>query len=225
MFCNHSDTNKKTIFTGVHKLVLMTFSPIIESDIFIPHHKNNNKQDNFIGNLEWVTISENTTYAVNDGMMATCENNSRGIFSNSMVHNICSMMENGKSNSEILDNLGYTYGKERNKAAAVIRLIRRGQTYNSISKQYNIPGINGRKNYSPEFTNLVCQFLSDTNHVYRIDELCDYLEIDLKDRKMFANYVQDITRRSKDTNITNLYPVLNSPLPLPKDDPNYKFYY
>ena len=185
----------------------------------------NNKQDNFIGNLEWVTVSENTMYAVSDGVMATCEDSSRSIFTNEIVHNICSMMENGKSNSEILDILGYPYGKERNRVAAAIRLIRRGQTYNSISEQHNIPGIRGRKYYPPEFTILVCQFLSDENRRYRIDELCDYLEIDLEDRKMFANYVQDITRRSRDTGITNSYPVLNSPLPLPKDDPNYKFYY
>ena len=217
--------NGGTIFTGLHKLTLMTFHPILESNLFIPHHKDNNKQNNFIGNLEWVTVSENTVHTVNDGCIAIGEDNSRSIFTNEQVHYICSMIESGMTNTEILNTLGYEYGKERNKVAAVVRLIRRGQTYNSISFQYNIPGINGRTNYSPIFTDLVCKFLSDPSRKYRIDELCDYLEVPLNDRKMFANYVQDITRRQKDTNITSMYPVLNSLLPMPKDDPNYSYYY
>ena len=42
---------------------------------------------------------------------------------------------------------------------------------------------------------------------------------------MFANYVQDITRRQKDTYIVNQYPNLKSPKPLPKDHKDYKYYY
>jgi hypothetical protein len=218
-------TNGIDIFTGVHKLTLMSFNPIIETNLFIPHHKDNNKQNNFIGNLEWVTVSENTIHAVNDGCMKTCEENSRSVFTNEQVHNICSMIESGLSITKILNTLGYEYGKERNKIAAIIRLIRRGQTYQTISSQYNIPGINGRKTYSPFFTNLICEFLSDNNRRYRIDELCDYLEIPLEDRKMFANYVQDITRRQKDTYITCNYPILNSPITMPKNHPDYLYYY
>ena len=121
--------------------------------------------------------------------------------------------------------LGYEYGNERNKVASIIRLIRRGQTYLDISKQYNIPGINGRTQYSPDFTLLVCQALSDPNREFRIDELCDLFEVPLNDRKMFANYIQDITRRQKDTFIINQYPVLKSPKPLPKNHEDYKYYY
>lgn len=217
---------KSDIFTGVHKLELMSFYPIVENDIFIPHHKDNNPQNNYLGNLMWATISENTQFAINDGYAnCKCENNARSVFSNNQVHEICKLIEIGKTNSEILDMLGYEYGNERNKVASIIRLIRRGQTYLDISKQYNIPGINGRTQYSPDFTLLVCQALSDPNREFRIDELCDLFEVPLNDRKMFANYIQDITRRQKDTFIINQYPVLKSPKPLPKNHEDYKYYY
>ena len=215
----------KSIYTGVHKLELMSFCPIVENDIFIPHHKDNNPQNNFLGNLEWATISENTAFAVNDNAIAKCENNSRSILSNNQVHEICKLIEMSKTNSEILNILGYGYGKERNRIASIIRLIRRGQTYLDISRQYNIPGINGRTQYSPDFTILVCQVLSDPNREFRIDELCDLFEVPLEDRKMFANYVQDITRRQRDTYIVNQYPILKSPKPLPKNHEDYKYYY
>ena len=42
---------------------------------------------------------------------------------------------------------------------------------------------------------------------------------------MFANYVQDITRRQKDTFITNNYDNLKSPKQLPKNHTDYKYYY
>lgn len=215
----------KSIYTGVHKLELMSFCPIVENDIFIPHHKDNNPQNNFLGNLEWATISENTAFAVNDNAIAKCENNSRSILSNNQVYEICKLIEMSKTNSEILNVLGYEYGKERNRIASIIRLIRRGQTYLDISRQYNIPGINGRTQYSPDFTILVCQVLSDPNREFRIDELCDLFEVPLEDRKMFANYVQDITRRQRDTYIVNQYPILKSPKPLPKNHEDYKYYY
>lgn len=215
----------KSIYTGIHKLELMSFYPIVENDIFIPHHKDNNPQNNYLGNLEWVTVSENTAFAVNDNAIAKCENNSRSILSNNQVHEICKLIEMNKTNSEILNILGYGYGKERNRIASIIRLIRRGQTYLDISRQYNIPGINGRTQYSPDFTILVCQVLSDPNREFRIDELCDLFEVPLEDRKMFANYVQDITRRQRDTYVVNQYPILKSPKPLPKNHEDYKYYY
>lgn len=54
-------SNKKKKTTAIHKLVIEHFGatqPIINS---VVDHKDSNKQNNHIDNLEWVTISENTT--------------------------------------------------------------------------------------------------------------------------------------------------------------------
>jgi hypothetical protein len=212
-------------YIGTYYLCLMSFIPIKEIGIYVPNHIDGNTHNNLLSNLEWVTVSENTRHAIDIGLSdCKCDHNSRSVLSNEQVHYICSLIEQGYTNSKILDILGYEYGAERNKIAAVIRLIRRGQTYLDISTMYNIPGINGRRYYPPEFTKELCDYIS-THNGFRIDELCDYFGIELNDRKMFANYVQDVTRRQKDTYITNSYPILNSPLPLEKSHPLYKYYY
>lgn len=217
--------SNKRRFIGVHFLELMSFCPIYDDkNIFVPNHKDGNPQNNLLSNLEWATISENTIHAIELGLAnCKCENNSRSIFTNNEVHFICSLLEKKKSISEILNILGLEYGNERNKVAAIIRLIRRGQTYLDISSQYNIPGIKGRVYYPPEMTLSICEKISKRQ--YRIDELCDEFNIALDDRKMFINFVQDVTRRQKDTYISSNYSILYSPLPIPKNHPQYDYYY
>lgn len=219
--------NGKTCFTGVHKLTLMSFQPIVENDIYIPNHKDGNKTNNFIGNLEWATMSENTRHALDTGLAnCKCENSSKSILSNKQVHYICSLMEKGKTNSEILNMLGYDYGAERNRIGAVIRLIRRGQTYLDISRQYNIPGINGRTTYPLEFAALVCQFLTDETREFTIEDICNFLNIPLEDRKMFNNYVDDLIKGNTATSVTrNLNKPMRRPKTLDRNHPMYSWYY
>ena len=46
----------------VHRLVMETFSPIENSNNFEVNHKDENKENNRIDNLEWVTSKENCNY-------------------------------------------------------------------------------------------------------------------------------------------------------------------
>ena len=214
-------------FTGVHKLTLMSFDPIIETDLYVPNHKDGNKTNNYIGNLEWATISENTRHALDTGLAnCKCENNSRSILTNEQVHFICSLMEQGYSNSMILNKLGLAYGPERNRIAAVVRLIRRGQTYLDIAKQYNIPGINGRVTYPLEFASKVCEILIDDSRVYTIEDICNALDIPLEDRKMFNNYVDDLIKGHTATAVTRNLPKRMIRLKtFSRSHPMYKWYY
>ncbi len=55
------DKNKsKTI--QCHRLVLLTFNPIPNADKMEVNHKNENKQDNCLSNLEWTTHLENVRH-------------------------------------------------------------------------------------------------------------------------------------------------------------------
>lgn len=217
----------KTYFTGVHKLVLMSFDPIVESNIHIPNHKDGIVNNNYIGNLEWATVSENTRHALDNNIAKVkCEDNSRSVFTNAQVHKICKLMEDGYTNSQILDYMKLPYGSERNRIAAIVRLIRRGQTYLDISKQYNIPGMLGRVTYPDEFAELVCQFLKDPTREFTVEEIADFLNIPLDDRKMFNNWIDDILKGKTATLITNKYKgQLKRPKTLPKNHPYYNYYY
>ena len=46
----------------VHRLVMMVFNPIENMENFEVNHKDENKQNNYIDNLEWCSSKENTNY-------------------------------------------------------------------------------------------------------------------------------------------------------------------
>lgn len=55
--------NKRRKTTAVHKLVIEHFGPEKPHPNSVVDHKDKNKQNNHIQNLEWVSIAENTTRA------------------------------------------------------------------------------------------------------------------------------------------------------------------
>ena len=64
-------------------------------------HLDNDKTNNYFKNLKWGTIGENTRDAVEDGLMKY----NKPLYSTELIEFICSSMEQGKSNSEILKML------------------------------------------------------------------------------------------------------------------------
>lgn len=55
--------NRRRKTTAVHKLVIEHFGPEKPEPNSVVDHKDSNKQNNHIQNLEWVSISENTARA------------------------------------------------------------------------------------------------------------------------------------------------------------------
>lgn len=51
--------NKKTVNKRVHRLVLETFHPIPEMELYDVNHIDRDKNNNALSNLEWCTRSEN----------------------------------------------------------------------------------------------------------------------------------------------------------------------
>lgn len=56
------DSNKKKIYCLVHRLVLETFNPIDNMKSLQVNHKDENKLNNKLNNLEWMTPKENCNY-------------------------------------------------------------------------------------------------------------------------------------------------------------------
>lgn len=53
----------KTIQDLVHRVVLSTFSPVERMENLTVNHKNGNRTDNRLENLEWMTLSESISHA------------------------------------------------------------------------------------------------------------------------------------------------------------------
>jgi len=60
---NLYDDNKNCQSKYVHRMVLETFSPCENSDNLQVNHKDGNKENNNLNNLEWVTSQENIIHA------------------------------------------------------------------------------------------------------------------------------------------------------------------
>lgn len=115
VFCK----NKKMKTMTVHRIVALTFIPN-PMNLPVINHKDGNKLNNNIDNLEWATLSENTLHAVN------------------VIHSIKSGKENPLSIKVIgrdknTNEIKYTFGslgdaakyfaKVRNKSTKTIKAI------------------------------------------------------------------------------------------------------
>lgn len=60
MVCLRKDNKQRTV--TLHRLVLKTFDPLEDDSIYLVNHKDWNKTNNKLENLEWVTHSQNILY-------------------------------------------------------------------------------------------------------------------------------------------------------------------
>jgi hypothetical protein len=65
--------NNKSKHFYIHRLVAAYFLSAIEGKTFV-NHKNGNKQDNFVENLEWCTSLENIQHSITTGLSNTKSN-------------------------------------------------------------------------------------------------------------------------------------------------------
>lgn len=215
----------KTVFTGVHKLELMSFEPILEAanNLYIPDHIDGNPGNNYIGNLERVTVSENTRRVIDNGL-SNCkgQNNARSYITDAQVHEICKLLEKRLTSPQIADVIAGTNIELRKKLPGLIGLIRRGETYLDISSYYNIPGLKGRRRYAPEDAYRICSILC--SGVYDVVQVCDMCNISLDDRKLFIVFIRDIVKGKAYRYILKKFPYIYKPLPIPFNTANIEYY-
>ena len=82
--------------TYVHRLVLSVFSPYHAPDQTDVNHKDGNKGNNNIENLEWCTRSENNFHAYDNGLHAYGENHPQSKYSFETIEEIKGMASNGE---------------------------------------------------------------------------------------------------------------------------------
>lgn len=118
----------KRVYKSLHRLLAETFipNPNNYSDV---NHIDGNRQNNLLSNLEWCTHGENIghSYKLNN-RSALGENNAKCKTTETVVHKICQLLQDGLKPAYIRD-LGYDYN--------LIRAIKQRKNWNHISSNYN----------------------------------------------------------------------------------------
>lgn len=109
MYVNLSH-NGVTYNTRIHRLVALYFIPNIDNKPII-NHKDGNKLNNRVDNLEWCTSSENNKHARDTGLNkgVSGSKSGRAILNDDIVIEICKLLEDGSmSTSDISKKLNVT---------------------------------------------------------------------------------------------------------------------
>lgn len=109
--------------TGVHRLVAKHFIPNPENKSEV-NHKDGNRLNNHVSNLEWVTRHENYMHAVKNQLHARGEQAAKSKLNNSFVVAIRFLAKNGVSNKMLAEAFGVT-------SPTITNVIKRG-TWNHV---------------------------------------------------------------------------------------------
>ena len=155
-------------FARVHRLVAETFIPNPDN---LPEvdHINCNKSDNWVENLEWVSSSKNKRRAILNGRYdnASCmrvgSDRPNTIYNEETIHKICQMLQDRKSNKEIIEALGV------NKQ--IIGVVIGKHAWTHISKNYDLPAPGERstfRKYTPDVIHDICRRITAGEDLHSI---------------------------------------------------------
>jgi len=114
----------------VHRLVALAFIPNDNPEANSVNHKNGNKSDNSVENLEWVTHRQNVDHAVETGLQLKGEAVGTSIYEEQMVHKACQMITRGDlSLQDISDETGLGY--------ATVSDLKNRRSWKHIVEQYD----------------------------------------------------------------------------------------
>lgn len=115
---------------SVHRLVALAFIPKISGKNEV-NHKDGNKSNNEVSNLEWVDHSENMRHAYMNNLNHKGENNTQSIYNNTQIHETCKLLsENKQTKTEISKSTGVSI--------FTIDAILKHKKWKHISSLYNI---------------------------------------------------------------------------------------
>lgn len=120
----------------IHRAVMITFNYIENADLYEVNHKDGNKLNPFIGNLEWTTHKENVDHAYRTGLQKSGEEHWNASITNEQAVQICNLLQTGAQLKEIADIVGCS--------VTVVAAIKKKEAWTSVSQNYNFDSRPGR---------------------------------------------------------------------------------
>lgn len=190
----------------LHRFILMSFDFRPDFKNLIVNHKDGNKFNIQLSNLEWSTPIENTRHGWDYGLNCNIGlNNGNGKYDVNTISKICSLLDEGLTAAEICNKFSIIDKTERMRFSAIVSGIKYGKIHRDISCDYNFrKGMARTIRYPLEYAHEVCKVLSDgNNHTY--SEVMDILNIPEIDRANFKIYINDLIRGRTAKSVTCNY--------------------
>lgn len=144
----------------VHRLIAEAFIPNPENKPCV-NHKDGDKMNNAVGNLEWVTHKENTLHAMETGLRRQEVINEYRTIPEKLVHLICKMLDEGARNKDICETTGVNQTS--------VSSIKSGILYKDISCEYDFTKVPSSNRISEDKVISICEHLSSGD--YSINEV------------------------------------------------------
>ena len=129
----------------IHRLVMLAFQYYKGCENMLVNHKDGNKGNCCIWNLEWTTYSENTNHAIRTGLLTNAK------IDDATVHAICKELEDPDAKIiHIADHFGVNI--------QMVSAIANKRSHCDISDQYNIPRRKIANNLNIDQVKGLCEF-------------------------------------------------------------------
>lgn len=124
--------NRKSYTRQVHRIIATLFIPN-PGGLETVNHKNGNKQDNSVDNLEWMSRLDNVRHAWETGLAKPRygTSNPANVYTEEQIHSVCALLEIGEmTNKDIALHCGVN--------VTLIRDIKFRNKWKQISSLYDI---------------------------------------------------------------------------------------
>lgn len=114
----------------IHRMVAETY---LNNDEGYPvvNHKDGDKGNNHVSNLEWCTEKENTLHALNTGLLCVADDHPNARTEDAVIHQICKYFQDGLTTGEVLMRI-----QDPTLNRSKLLKIRSRASWRSISKNY-----------------------------------------------------------------------------------------
>lgn len=129
------------VYRQMHRLVLETFNPIENSNLYDANHKDGIKYHNWIWNLEWSTHKENMDHAWENSLFKFGKDRANTVYDDGFIRQICEYIQNGLSPKQVNDIVGSDISK-------LYHNIKNGHCRSNISKDYDFNNAYSRSVFS-----------------------------------------------------------------------------
>ena len=155
----------RSVRISVHRLVALSFMPIPNPDEMQVNHKDCNKLNNKLSNLEWVTRSGNMQHAIDNGLVPRK-------FSDDFIRSICELLNQGMEPKDVIERLGI--GDIDGVKTLIYALISR-KWFKRILKDYpNIrtkhPRLYNGREYQEYQVRRICELLQSEPDINKVAE-------------------------------------------------------